>query len=286
MGTILYKHQHVACFNYDHSDNPTFECLEASKENNWDKDLIDNKIIFILEGKFHLSYGHCKEEDVTDGKMVLIPGGCHCCIQAEEKGRFMICRLRGNIQFCDQFPFEKLCRDSSSTEPDTIHLTIHQRLQAYLKNLSDFIEDGMKCIYYYEIKLKELFFLLRAYYTREELRGFFQPLVSNDMQFSDFVLKNYHKVKNVKEFAELANYSISGFEKKFKKVFKVSAYKWMTEKKASHILHEIHTSHKPLKEIGWDNGFSSPAQFNDFCKIHFGITPGKLREKKEFVCKT
>ncbi|MCD8264888.1 MAG: AraC family transcriptional regulator [Tannerellaceae bacterium] len=244
MGTILYKHQHVACFNYDHSDNPTFECLEASKENNWDKDLIDNKIIFILEGKFHLSYGQCKEEDVTDGKMVLIPGGCHCCIQAEEKGRFMICRLRGNIQFCDQFPFEKLCRDSSSTEPDTIHLTIHQRLQAYLKNLSDFIEDGMKCIYYYEIKLKELFFLLRAYYTREELRGFFQPLVSNDMQFSDFVLKNYHKVKNVKEFAELANYSISGFEKKFKKVFKVSAYKWMTEKKASHILHEIHTGRR------------------------------------------
>ncbi|MCC8095681.1 MAG: helix-turn-helix domain-containing protein [Tannerellaceae bacterium] len=274
---MLYLQEHVSCRNYEQSDTPTIQYFRAARGESWKSHLNDNKIIFMIEGEVWICFDQF-DEKITRGMMIVLPGGCDCRALAEKDASFMVCRLRNNLQLCEHFSLEKLYKSTTGIGEKHAPLLINAPLKVYIYSLKEYISDDIRCIYFFEIKVKELFFLLRNYYTKEELKQFFSPLLSHDFFFSDFVLKNHHKVKNVKEFAELANYSISGFEKRFKRVFNISAYKWMKEQKAKTILHEIHHTRKTFKEIGWDYGFSSPAQFSDFCKSNFG-PPGQIREE-------
>jgi AraC-like DNA-binding protein len=79
--------------------------------------------------------------------------------------------------------------------------------------------------------------------------------------------------------AKKVNYSISGFEKRFKRVFDMSPYQWIQAQRAQAIYHEIHCSSKTFAELGYDFGFSSPSHFSNFCKQMFKETPGRLRKK-------
>ena len=75
------------------------------------------------------------------------------------------------------------------------------------------------------------------------------------------------------------NYTVSGFEKRFKRVFGVSPYKWMNNQKAKMIFQQVRTTDLTLKEISANFGFTSLSRFNDFCKTNLGKPPGDIREK-------
>ncbi len=89
--------------------------------------------------------------------------------------------------------------------------------------------------------------------------------------------------KTVKELAQLTNYSVSGFEKKFKRVFNTSAGNWLKQQKSTIIFNDISNGSDSFKNISYQNGFSSISHFNNYCKLHFSKTPGEIRRagKKE-----
>ncbi|MDD3061777.1 MAG: helix-turn-helix transcriptional regulator [Massilibacteroides sp.] len=132
---------------------------------------------------------------------------------------------------------------------------------------------------YFQLKTKELMYLMEKVYTLQERQNFFCPIFNNEYTFSDFVYNNYKKVRTVKELADLSCYSLSGFEKKFRKVFGIAPSKWLKKKLSMAIYNEIVRTNKPLKEISLDYGFSSPSHFNNFCKTTLFGTPGKLRRR-------
>jgi AraC-like DNA-binding protein len=158
-------------------------------------------------------------------------------------------------------------------------LVPNQRLTNFVETMQEYVKDGLKCTFFFDIKIREFLFLIRAYYDRTIVFNFFKPIYSTDFVFSNDVYKNIDSVKTVKEMADALNYSLSGFEKKFKKVFNLSPYQWMQEQKARKIYHEIHCSKKTFAEMAFEYDFSSPAHFNVFCKLFFGSTPGKLRKE-------
>ena len=61
--------------------------------------------------------------------------------------------------------------------------------------------------------------------------NFFSPVFSEGYDFALFVWSNYTKVKTAEELSLLSNYTFSGFEKQFRKVFGVAPYKWILQKK-------------------------------------------------------
>lgn len=73
--------------------------------------------------------------------------------------------------------------------------------------------------------------------------------MNNDFIFASFILRNWQNAKNAKELAEIAAYSEAAFNKKFKKVFGTTPYKWLNEKRATQILYTITNTDKPLKQI-------------------------------------
>ncbi|MDH6307713.1 AraC-like DNA-binding protein [Dysgonomonas sp. PFB1-18] len=278
---LLYPQEHLSCYNYEKGKRPTIEKFVFRKDQEWEIFPIDNKAIFMLKGSLRFSFGDIIDEVIPSGKMMMLPAGSRCCGKAEEDCDFIIIRLHNTKQLCDCFSLDVLLREEKDDfKPGLYYLDINEKVEQYLSFLDSCMTDGLKCTYYFELKAKEYYFLLRAYYTKRDLLGFFYPLLSNDISFSDLVLKNHYKARTVQELAELTHYSLSGFQKRFKKVFGMSAYHWMRDERSKSIYHQINSTEKSFKEISDEYGFSSPSHFNDFCKTNFGSTPGRIRRKK------
>lgn len=281
---LLYAQEHLSCYNYEKGGKrPTIEKLILKKGGQlWDVFPIDNKSIFVVSGALSFSFGEVIDEVIPCGKMMLLPAGSQFKSIAEKDTVLILIRLHNTKQLCDCFSLDALLKEEDSNfDPGLCFLDINERVEVFLDFLDTCMSDGLKCTYYFELKAKEYYFLLRAYYPKKELLRFFYPLLSKDISFSELVLKNHYKVKTVQELANMTHYSLSGFQKRFKKVFGgVSAYHWMKDERSKAIYHEINSSEKSFKEISEDYGFSSPSHFNDFCKMNFGVTPGRIRHKK------
>lgn len=284
---LLYAKEHLTCFNYAVDERPEVLSMDLSPEEPYVFRTIGPEILMALDGHIAISFEKIDNGMMTTGEMSVLPACSRVVVTAEEPAKIMIFRLGTDIRLCDRYSFEKLYEDTgyapAKFEGRLNTVKANARVAHFIKGLMDAINDGLRCVYYFEIKIRELFFLFRTYYPKEELAAFFNSLLSADSDFLRFVTYNYSKVHSVKEFAQLAGYSLSGFDKQFRKVFGVSAYQWMKQKRLKGIYHEINCSPKTLREICDGQGFSSLSQFNDYCKKNFGMPPGKIRRQSVYM---
>lgn len=279
--SLLYVNEHITCYNYDSGDNSAVTKRVFEKNSKWHFSTLKNKLIYLPKGKFVFSYGKYKNVAISGGQMMLLPSGVFVTGVIEEDSTIYILRLSSVRSLCECFSLDMLLKEEDESAGENLFkLNVDSRIVSFFELWDVFLSDGLLCRYYLNLKIKELFYYLRAYHTKGDLLAFFYPVLSNDITFSDFVMRNRRKVKTVQELAELANYSLSGFQKRFKKVFNVSAHSWLKEEKLKDIFHDITNTTKTFKEISSSFDFSSPSHFNDYCKTNFGHTPGVLRRKK------
>ena len=55
----------------------------------------------------------------------------------------------------------------------------------FLDNLRTCINGGLKCIHFFELKTKEMFFILKANYTKEEINYLLPFLVNSDIDLAE-----------------------------------------------------------------------------------------------------
>jgi len=278
---LLYADEHHACFHYEKADNPTINYLEYEREEQEKFKLKRNALLLILDGGGSISFWRVVNKSMEKGDIFLLSAHTPILLKIKEKTKIIIFYLPVSFSFCDHFSLEMLHKEFEVEKKDTspIHiLKINERINAYINAFLPSWLDGLKCQYYLELKVKELFFLLRAYNTKEDLAAFFSPILSRDMDFYNLILDKYPSVKTVKELACLTNYSLTGFEKRFKKIFGISAHKWMKTRLAANLYHEINCTKKTFTEISITYGFSSSAHFSNFCKSVFGLTPKAIRK--------
>lgn len=277
---ILYPQEHFSCYNYEKGQNAALEIIKRKAGDLLERDLVDTEIVFVIDGHFTLSYAKYIDLNITKGKILFFPPGSHVKANILEDSYIIVCRVRGILQLCDCLPLEKLYHQYGKSNKDEFHmLEINDRIDDYIEHFVQCVEDGLRCSYYFKTKMKELFFMLRAYYTKEELALFFAPLMSKDSQFMNLMYRNYRNVKNVQELADLSLYSSSGFKKQFNKVFGTSASEWLSDQKAALIFQELNHSSMTIKEIADKYNFSSVSSFSTFCMNKFGASPGKIRKR-------
>ena len=279
---LCHVEEHTSCFQYS-TQSPTIEILELKAGENIQLDPDSNQIIFVIKGLFDIASKKIKNKRVKTEESILIPLHSPCVITAIEDVKMMVMTFNLSITFCDRLPLELLLETygkiKNKKDSDIGILDPNQRLTNFVNTIQEYIGDGLKCKFFFEIKIREFLFLIRAYYDKNVVFDFFKPIYSTDFVFSSDIYKNLERVKTVKDMADMLNYSLSGFEKRFKKVFNISPYQWMQEQKARKIYHEIHCSKKTFTEMAFEYDFSSPAHFNVFCKLFFGCTPGELRKE-------
>lgn len=276
---LLYPKEHFSCYNYEKGQDAALEIIRKKHGEIVERDLSDTELVFVIEGRFILSYAKHINLSITKGKILFFPPGSHVKVEMLEDAYIIVCRVKGIVQLCDCLPFERLYEEYKDLVGEGFHmLDINERIYDYAEHFVECMEDGLRCSYYFETKQKELFFLLRAYYTKEQLACFFSPLMSKDSRFMNLMYKNYRKVKRVQELADISMYSPSGFKKQFNRVFGISASEWLSNQKAALVFQDLNNSGLSIKELADKYGFSSVSSFSAFCVNKFGISPGKMKK--------
>ncbi len=279
---LLYVQEHLTCEKYENSKEPLFENLFIKEGEILPKKVEEAELIFVMDGCMHITL-ESNELIYPKDTIVLLPPATDLKIRAASDLTLVVLHIKAAIHLCDIQPLEKLYDEHTTKSVTGCSLPMNEAIKDFISLLSLNLQQGLRCKSFVELKSKEVFYYFRAYYEKETLREFFAPLLTRSYEFSIFVMQNYKKAKTVQQFADLYGYSLSCFEKQFKKIFRMSAYQWMTKKKSEEIYHDLIYTNASLIELSDEYGFSSLSQFCDFCKRVFGTSPGKIRNSKTCI---
>ncbi|MDR0866624.1 MAG: AraC family transcriptional regulator [Candidatus Symbiothrix sp.] len=240
---------------------------------------LETTIFFVTKGSIRFVISGLEACTIYSQEMFIIPVNCKYEVEALEQIHLVSCVFYVESLYSEQILIDELLDISPDNQDKVAKLPVKKTLKSYLTLLEQCIKDGLGSYYFLDLKRHELFLLLFAYYTKQDLARFLYSIISENIQFKGFILNNYQQVKNVKELAGLANYSTSGFIKKFRRYFNESPYKWMQKQKAEQILRDIKHGIKSLQEIATEYNFSSYQHFANFCKTQFGFPPTEIADK-------
>jgi len=281
---LLYKDEHINCFLYDNCNIPIITHIDIAKGEIFQVNEDHNQVLFLLKGEVNFLYGH-NYNVLEAGTFILLPRRFKYTMNVEKNSSIVIVNVHYKINFCDQFSLvmlHQLNKDLKNNHSVIHPLKINKLISIYLTNIITTISAGLKCKYFHEIKQRELFYYLRAYYSKTDLIAFFAPILNDDTNFVELIYQNYESAKSIIDLASVTNYSISGFKKRFAKVFGVTPHHWIEKEKAKKIHYDINCTQKTFKEISSKYNFYSPSHFNRFCKKMYGMPPAMLR--KHSIC--
>ena len=283
MNGLLYTNEHLSCINYQHDNQAAIVAQEI--ENGLPMQLFCtvNTVIIVTKNTIMITSDQITETTVNEWFMFFLPAGSNAEISAGGgTAEILQVRFFEKIAFCDSYSIEDLAevkrnKGNGSSLQTALYVHINEIMTGYISLLKDCHKAGLHCYNFNKLKVEEFLFMLRAFYSKEDLAAFFYNAVNTESQFTDTVMTNHLSCRSVAELAQKAGYSVSGFEKKFKRIFHESPYRWMTRQRQRYIYHYIRNSPVTISQISDDLGFGSPSIFNDYVKKNFKKTPGQLR---------
>lgn len=261
-----------------------FECIKSFKGEITLPASKRMRLFFIMKGTCFFSYEHHLNMKLYENYVVMVPPKSKCVLWATDDVKMVIVNLTVTLNFCEDFPIESLiagkAEEMQTLAKDRVSiLKTDNIINNFLVFLTDCMQSGISNDEFLQMKQKELLYYFGLLYTREELYYFFSPILNRDIAFSRLIYKHFDQVHKLEDFAKIMNYSISGFKKRFMRVFGIPAYQWLCNEKAKRIYHAITCSRETFTQLAFEFGFSSPAHFNNFCKKKFNATPGEIREQ-------
>jgi len=241
----------------------------------------DPVILFVITGSVCFKMNGVEAHTVFPQEMFMALNDNLFEVTMREQTHLIICHIPIDVWYKEQKWMDGLISNDSDGDEQFFKLPIKKMIVRYLSLLDTYLKEGIYSSDFFELKRQELFFLFTFYYSKDDLAQFLQSILSKDMHFKNLVVSNYLNTKNVQELAKLANYSTSGFIKKFQKCFNDSPYQWMQKQKAKRISVEIYQGIKSLQEIASEYNFSSYQHFSVFCKAQLGAPPTAILEKNK-----
>lgn len=237
-----------------------------------------DKIIFVEKGIVSINLGTYSEITLQEGFIFFIPNGCNLTIKALVDSEILQMKLLSAFSFCDCYTIQSLTKEKKEgMEYEAIPIECNPSILFYWKTIKRHVKEDLRCPNFSQIKINEFLFLLGHSFSKKELFQFFYLYLSSDMQFSQMVYKLHAEVKNVSELASAMNYSLSGFQKRFKKVFGVPPSTWMTTQKARMLYIDLQ-KRTPIKIVRERYNFRSLSHLHQFCQRFFGQGPKQIRE--------
>lgn len=179
-------------------------------------------------------------------------------------------------KLCSTYSISQL-KPYAPTEHVFITLPANDALMSAINSIIRYYDDRLRCSNILLMKLQEIFFIISAYYTSEDLGKLLAPLLRKEIDFKEFVYQNFLRCDTVQDLADLRGQNIRQFKKEFAETFNVPPYAWMLQQKAKFIDERLADPTVPFSEIVKDFRFSSPSHFTVFCRRQFNMTPTQRR---------
>ena len=284
------KTAHKLCINCRNIEKPVIEVVKMVKGKSEVSDLLHHKVIFITEGSIKLFSKGEPDYQTEKGKMLFLLAGSRCSYQAMEDAIILLFRIQTPFNLCRDLSLEELYvkvnrkrKEEYKPEHRSFgELEVNEPVRQLVDSINEFMNKGLRCHYWLEIKIKEFFLILRVYYTKEQIYEFLYLILSNDIAFSEQIRLHWNKFQTAAELATFLNLTTKRFSTRFISVFGQTPYQWILQKRASAVLSEIESTGKLFKEIAVDNGFTSESSFTRFCRKEFNKTPTQIRIEKAY----
>lgn len=241
-----------------------------------DVTIINNLFIFILEGNCKLGYNNFKQKAFKSGDLIFIPKESIASGEVHRDIKFITMSFSAPLNPCDKQAIVNLShhRDNSLHKFSCLRFT--KPLRNFLNSLTDYLNTGGNCIHLHEIKHKELFLILRWYYTKEELASLLYPIISNKYDFKTLIIESYNEHNSLDALIEASKMSRTTFMRKFKSSFGIPVYQWILKQTCNRILELASRQNITIKDIMREINVSNASHFNRLCKRHFDCTPRAL----------
>ena len=276
--SVLYLDEHLSCSSYISDFNIGFKncsikqgefIVPANKEHHC--------LFFLISGSIELFFDS-NTYNLKKDTIWFIPMSSDYKIYANSDSTIILNYFNKPIDLCEKAALESLSI-LFDKKPLSSMLQIKKPMKKFLSTMIFYMNEGVYCKHFHEIKQKELFHLLRYFYTKREIAGLFAPIISNSLDFKNMVLANYLHTNSVKELAQICNHSLSSFNRSFKKNFRENPYFWLQNQKVKYIIGRLSDKNIPLGQIIDEFHFSSPSHFTIFCKKHLNATPSQFRKQ-------
>lgn len=277
---LLYINEHLSCGNYLSDINIGFLYIEPTERIIIERESVSRNYLFLVtKGEISITCNLFENRVISQGEMILISRSSKFRWEANTSSAILILGFDIPQNPCDKLNFQSLYNLRDEIEYDFQPIPIRHPITAFNDLLIYLLKNGMNCSHLHLLKQQELFLLLRGFYSKEELATLFYPIIGRDVDFKEFVLKNFQNVNNINGLIELSCMSKSSFFTKFKETFGITAKQWLLKQKEQIIVYESSKPGNAIKDIMAACGFDSPAMFNQFCKHHFHCTPKELIQK-------
>lgn len=275
--------EHLGCHHFDHTEVPAIEQIKIAKGDKGQLTASINEMVFLTEGSIKLVINDFVNYHATEGKILFLPAGDKLSFEGLADTKMIVLRIYNTIQLCNSFSLDELSSKVKQEQADTFGsgvLEINERIWHFLKGLDECLTDGIRCRGYFDLKIKEVFMMLRIYYPKGDIAAFLLPILSDDAAFSEFVKLFWYRYRTVEEIAEAMQLGVRQFSEKFKASFGCPPYRWMKERRAQVVYQQLITTKKPIKQVAMENGFGDITQFAKFCKKELGRSATEIKEDK------
>lgn len=237
----------------------------------------EHHLLFLMEGKLRITSNE-GSHFCTAGEMTLIAFNNEYRITALQDVKMLVHNFSTVQQTCDNLSVGHLWQAMNQTEYWYHTLKMAPPMLGLVESMILYLENGVHCDYLTQAKMMELFIAFRFSYSKDQIAGFFYPILYKDLFFIRIVKANYTHAKNVAELAELCGYTYASFRKAFAAHFDVTPYQWMMQQKALKIKVQLQDLSIPIKRIVTEFGFVDQSHLSSFCKRYFKATPSQIRE--------
>lgn len=274
---LLYIEEHVSCQSYTATTNTGFKYIDFGEETEFGiEDTNKNHLLFFLEGDFTINCNQFHNRIFRAGDMILIPRSAYFKGIAKGKARVLFMFFDNSEWYCDRLTVQSLSTLCNNKEYTFEPVKIRYPLTSCIELLTYCIRNKMNSSHLYDLMQQEFFLLLQEFYKKQEIAMLFYPLIGKEIDFKDFVMRNYAKVSNIEQLISLSNMGRSRFFTKFNEIFGMTAKQWMLKQKNRQILKKMAEPCIYIKDVAEELGFDSQAYFSRYCKHHFGCTPSQL----------
>lgn len=283
MSKLKYIEEHVTCLNYQSDRACTFKyhSLSANDKLQWKCDL--NSLVFVLDGHVKITLGVFLRYSFFKGDIVLLP--CiedQAVIEVKEDSVLVTCSFDVPYNVCDKLIFTN-CVLSPDRKYDFSPVHINEIMWIFLDLMSSCLQERINCKHFHAIMEKEMFFLFKYFYSKDELAILFHPLCGESFTFKKAVLDNYQKAKGVNDLAQLLNMSRSMFDTKFKQEFSMPPATWMRMQLASRLRYASAEPGVSVSQLIELSNFHTPSAFSRFVREQFGCSPTELIQRKGMI---
>ena len=276
----IKEHYDCPCYLKDAKRGFKIVRLECEEKFHFE-DFLLNRLIYVVQGRIELQGKAGCSMMMNQHDFFFVPLGREFSLQARDGSKIIILSTLQVKMICANLSLQQVKGETCTDSPYKSKIFhANEALIRCWTSVDDYISSGLSCIEIHTIKERELFLLLRASLSHEDLNNLLNPIFDRELDFMAGVYKHAQQAKTVKELAEKMFMERSYFQKVFKEHFKQPPYQWLQKLRAERTLELLHDKATPIKSIVSAMGFSSASHLNSFCKKMFQKTAAELKKSE------